>query len=196
MSGEYRTIVADPPWPLKIGSKRTARSTSKTSTWNAHHDVRPVPYETMSLDEIAALPVADWAAESAHLYVWTINRFLEETYEIVRQWGFKPGQTLTWAKAPMGLGPGGAFSQSSEFIIFGRRGVAPHLQRIDRTVFDWKRPYGSDGKPMHSAKPDAFLDMVEAVSPGPYLEMFARRARLGDWHYFGDQSLETAEVTA
>ena len=193
MPRRYRTIVADPPWPLKIGSKRTDRSSSRT--WNSHHHVRPVPYETMSLEEIAALPIERVAEDSAHLYVWTINRFLEQTFEIVRAWGFKPGQVLTWAKSPMGLGPGGAFAQSTEFVIFGRRGTAPHQARIDRTAFDWKRPYGSDGKPMHSAKPDAFLDMVEHVSPGPYVELFARRARFG-WDYWGDESLGTAELPA
>jgi hypothetical protein len=74
-------------------------------------------------------------------------------------------------------------------VIFGRRGTAPHLTRVDRTVFDWKRPYGPDGKPAHSAKPDAFLDMVEVVSPGPFAELFARRARFG-WAYpLGNQSL-------
>jgi len=191
MSGAYRTIVADPPWPLKMGSRRTAKSTSVT--WNAHHDVRAVPYKTMTLGEIAELPVVDLAAEGAHIYVWTINKFLEDTFEIVRGWGFNPGQTLVWAKSPMGLGPGGAFAQTSEYVIFGRRGTAPHQQRIDRTVFDWKRPYGPDGKPAHSAKPDAFLDMVEQVSPGPYVELFARRARFG-WDYWGDQSLGTAEL--
>jgi len=183
----YRTLVIDPPWPLQIGSKRTDRSTSRT--WNMHHDIRPVPYPTMTLDAITALPIEQLADDSAHIYVWTINRFLEATFGIVRGWGFTPGQVLTWAKSPMGLGPGGAFAQTSEFVIFGRRGTAPHLSRIDRTVFDWKRPYRPDGKPAHSVKPDAFLDMVERVSPEPRAELFARRARFG-WHYpIGDQAL-------
>ena len=127
----YRTIVTDPPWPLKMGSRRTNKTTSKT--WGAHHDIRPVPYETMTLEAIAALPVMDLAEENAHLYCWTTNRFLEATFEIVRGWGFKPGQVLTWAKAPMGLGPGGAFAQTTEHCIFARRGTAPHQTRVDRT---------------------------------------------------------------
>jgi N6-adenosine-specific RNA methylase IME4 len=53
--------------------------------------------------------------------------------------------------------------------------------------FNWKR------QREHSAKPDAMLDMVESVSPGPYVELFARRARFG-WDYWGDQSLGTAEL--
>jgi N6-adenosine-specific RNA methylase IME4 len=186
-NNRYSVLVTDPPWPLAIGSKRTARSTSKT--WNAHHDVRPLPYPTMTLEAIAALPVDELCAEDAHLWIWTVNRFVEQTYEIVREWGFKPpGQLCTWAKAPMGLGPGGAFAQTSEHFLFVRRGKAPHLTRVDRTVFDWKRPYGPDGKPAHSAKPDAFYDLVDTVSPGRRLEMFSRAARLG-WDTWGNESL-------
>jgi N6-adenosine-specific RNA methylase IME4 len=36
---------------------------------------------------------------------------------------------------------------------------------------------------------------VERASPGPYLELFARRARFG-WDYYGDESLQTAQVPA
>lgn len=142
----------------------------------------------MSLDAIAALPVADLAERNAHLYVWTVNAFLDATYDLVRGWGFKPSQILVWAKPPRGLGMGGAFTNTTEFILFARRGSLPPKERTDTSWWNWKRG-------PHSAKPEAFLDMVERVSPGPYLEMFARRNRLG-WDTWGNQSLDHVELVA
>ncbi len=86
----------------------------------------------------------------------------------------------------MGMGLGGAFVQTTEHVLFARRGTLPAQQRIDSTWWNWKRG-------QHSAKPDAFLDIVEAVSPGPYLEMFSRRARLG-WDTWGNESLHGGEA--
>jgi N6-adenosine-specific RNA methylase IME4 len=141
-----------------------------------------LPYRTMPVDDIKALPVADMAATNAHLYVWTINRYVENTYEIARCWGFEPKTLLVWAKAPMGIGPGGAFSITTEYIMFATRGHAKAQRRWDTTWWSWPR-----GR--HSAKPDAFLDIVEQVSPGPYAELFARAARFG-WDYpVGNQAL-------
>lgn len=148
----------------------------------------------MTLDEIAALPVDDLAAADAHLYVWTTNRFLEDTYDIVRGWRFRPAQLLTWCKPPMGVGFGGAFTTTTEFVIFARRGTMPHAARQDSSWWQWSRPY-ENGHIAHSAKPEAFLDLVEQVSPGPYLEMFARRNRLG-WDTWGDEALEHVEIAS
>jgi N6-adenosine-specific RNA methylase IME4 len=50
-------------------------------------------------------------------------------------------------------------------------------------------------KMAHSQKPEAFLDLIERVSPGPYLELFARRNRLG-WDTWGDQALQHVEVAS
>lgn len=179
----YRTIVADPPWELQ-----RLESPGRAGFGTQRDTLRSValPYGTMTNGDIAALPVGEMAEPDAHLYVWTVNRHVEATYDIARAWGFEPKTLLTWAKAPMGLGPGGTFSQTSEHILFCRRGSDVRLSRADSTWWGWKR-----GK--HSAKPDGFLDVVEQVSPGPYLELFARRARFG-WDYWGDQSLGTAEL--
>ena len=181
----YRTIVADPPWAY--------------STWatgrlpqGAQHDGRARPtlaYNSMTVDEIAALPVADMAADTAHLYLWTTNRYLWDARRVAEAWGFTYSQLLVWAKTPMGKGPGGAFAQNAEYILFCWRGRLEYRQRLERVWFNWKRTGH------HSVKPDAMLDMVELVSPGPYVELFARRARFG-WDYWGDQSLGTAEVEA
>lgn len=187
----YKTIVADPPWSYPEGWPET--STSDASVFNkagvprAKQERTGLPYAAMSLDEIAALPVADLAEPDAHLYLWTTNRYLFDARVVAEAWGFRYSQTLIWAKTPMGKGPGGAFAQNAEFILFCRRGKLPYVTKQDSVWFNWKR----GGSGAHSKKPDAMLDLVEATSPGPYVELFARRARFG-WDYWGDESLGTA----
>jgi N6-adenosine-specific RNA methylase IME4 len=178
---KYRTIVADPPWRVNNPSG-WGKGTSAGSRW--------LPYSTMTVPEICALPVENVAEDVAHLYLWTVNRHIESAYEVVRAWGFKPSTLLTWTKSPHGPGPGGHFVQTTEFVLFARRGVEGRnpSRRIETTWWHWPR-----GK--HSEKPDAFLDVVEEVSPGPYLELFARRARIG-WDAWGDESPGTAELLA
>lgn len=166
---KYRTIVVDPPW-------RTTTGPPWASGDNGH---AALGYPTMALEEITALPVGDWAEEAAHVYLWTTNILVPKAYEIVAAWGFKPSVILTWAKTPMGVGLGDAFAITTEHIIFGHRGGLRPLTRIPSTWWNWKR-----GR--HSAKPEAFQDLVEQASPGPYLEMFARRQRLG-WDTWGNE---------
>jgi len=88
----------------------------------------------------------------------------------------------------MGLGFGGTFTPTAEHVLFARRGVLPATQRIDTTWFQW--PRGT-----HSRKPEAFLDLVEQVSPAPRLEMFARRQRLG-WDTWGNEALNHVEIAS
>lgn len=176
---KYRTIVADPPWDY--GQARPGFSGL------AKNPGAMLPYQTMTLCEITKLPVATMAAESAHLYLWTTNRFLRHSFEIVEEWGFQFSCVLAWCKEPMPFSYGSpAFKSTLEFILFAYRGRSEPLSREERQWFQWPR-----GK--NSAKPDAFLDMVERVSPAPRLELFARRARFG-WDYWGDESLQTAQL--
>jgi len=188
---KYRTIVADPPWPMPDSGRRTGPG---THTWGreSHSPNVVIPYERMSLDTISGLPVPDLAERDAHLYLWVTNRFLEKAYEISRHWGFRPVQLLTWCKPRIGLGLGGTFASTSEFVLFGRRGVLKATQREDSTWWEWPRPY-ANGHIAHSTKPEAFLDMVERVSPPPRLELFARRNRLG-WDTWGNEALEHVEL--
>lgn len=191
----YRTIVADPPWPVKDSGPRTLAKGGRWDTSGAGTAGKRsvVPYDRMSIEEIKGLPVAELAERDAHLYVWAVNAYLPEAYDVVRAWGFRPATLLTWCKKPMGLGLGGTFVNTTEFVVFARRGNLSALSRVDSTWWQWRRPHIGAGGPTHSAKPDAFLDLVEQVSPGPHLEMFARRGRMG-WDYFGDESLGTAEL--
>jgi N6-adenosine-specific RNA methylase IME4 len=148
----------------------------------------------MSLDQIAALPVPTFAEQDAHLYLWTTQRYLRDSFDIVDGWGFRVSATLTWCKAPMGF-MGGAFRSSTEFCHFARRGALAHQAQAPQRWFTWPRVGWTQHDPQakHSRKPEAFIDLVEQVSPGPYIELFARRARFG-WDYWGDESLQTVEV--
>lgn len=186
----YRTIVADPPWTQKGGPLDGPEFFG-----GANGASKDLPYPTMTLDEIRELPVAELAERDAHLYLWTTNAYVEHSYSVVRAWGFKPSTLLVWAKNAMGGGLGGAWGITTEFVLYARRGQLDNKGRHVGTWFNVKRPYRADGKPDHSRKPDAFLDMVEGVSPGPYLEMFARRQRLG-WDTWGNEALNHVEMSS
>ena len=143
-----------------------------------------MPYPTMTLAEIAAMPVSGVADKDAHLYLWTTQAWLRESYRVLDAWGYKQGAILVWSKPPKGVC--GTYVCSTEYCIFGRRGNLAHKRRQLGTCFEWPRAG-------HSAKPEAFLDMVESVSPPPYLEMFARRQRLG-WDTWGNEALNHVEL--
>lgn len=187
----YRTIVADPPWAYPDGWP--ALSTSPQAATRGYRVAegtqqrRSLPYDDMTVNAIAALPVSEWSMADAHLFLWTTNRYLRDAFGVAEAWGFRPSQVLTWCKPPKGIGPGGVFANSSEFCVYARRGKPEHFQRTDRTWWEWPRSN------THSRKPEAFLDLVESVVPGPYLELFSRRARLG-WDTWGNESLHGGEA--
>ena len=170
-SGTFATIVADPPWPYEDWPEFADAAGDA-------NDRRDLPYQSMTLDEISQLEVP--AADDSHLFLWTTNRFLEDAYDVVRAWNFSPSEVLVWAKPPRGIGPGGIFSNTAEFMVYGRKGKPEHNERVDSSWWSWPR-----GR--HSAKPAAFLDLVERVCPGPFLEMFAREPREG-WESWGLES--------
>ena len=169
----YRTIVADPPWFYAPGGPR---SDGRPNDPNKPA-VKPPPYSMMSVDDIKALPVGDLADADAHLYLWTTNAYLRAAFDIATAWGFRHSQTLTWCKPTKGIGPGGAFTNTTEFVLYCRRGSLAWRDRIDTTWWLWPRG-------PHSVKPPAFLDVVEQVSPGPYVELFCRSPRFG-WDSWG-----------
>lgn len=177
MSG-YRTIVADPPWQAAHQDSPGAGG----ADWITKG--RPQGrYGTMTVAEIGELEIP--AADHSHLWLWALSQHLDWGFEVARSWGFEPVTTLTWCKPGLGVG---RFQCNTEHVILARRGHRSHspFGKTGGTWFDW--PRGA-----HSSKPDAFYDLVEQVSPGPYLELFARRARFG-WDYWGDESLGTAQI--
>jgi len=170
--GQFSCIVADPPWQLDTGPDVMG------GTGERGHD--HLAYEQMTVDAICDLAVEQRAAVDAHLYLWTTNRYVEASYTIARAWGFKPSALLVWCKQPRGIGLGDTYRQTTEFVLFARRGHLTSRRIVDRTWFDWPR-----GK--HSVKPAAFYDMVESVTPPPYLDMFARRDRK-NWTVWGAEA--------
>ncbi len=181
---KYRTIVADPPW--HYGSTQPGFTLGPV---DGSRGVRrsDVPYPTLTVDEIAGLPVEELAEKDAHLYLWTTNTHLRHAWRICESWGFKYSTLLVWCKNPMGAAGFPAYPCQTEFVIFARRGSLPYIERATSNWWNWKRSE-------HSAKPEAFMDLVEQVSPAPRLEMFSRRARLG-WDTWGDEALNHVELT-
>lgn len=184
---KYRTIVADPPWPIETSALARQRQ----------RDRGFLPYSTMSIEAIEALPVkplsqSDVAGnrsdktiprDGSLLFLWTTTAFLEVAHRVARAWGFTPTVVLVWCKSNRANDMGGTFPANVEFVIVGRRGSPkPYVGQADTRWFTWPR-----GR--HSEKPEAFFDLVEAISHGPYLELFARRQRLG-WDTWGDEALE------
>lgn len=181
----YRTIAADPPWPL-CWRPGTIRANGRGVRYRALK--KELGYETMSIEAIAALPVAELAAVDAHLYLWCPDEFLlaGDAATVARAWGFEPRRQIIWCKRGYGMG---TFPRPQhEALVFCTRGVLDPLIRDAGSWHVWKQPY-ENGARKHSAKPEGAYDLIERASPGPYLELFSRRARLG-WDHHGDESLE------
>ena len=162
-SGErFGTIYADPPWEY-----RNHRSNGAA----ANH------YPTLTVEEIAALPVQNLAADAAHLHLWTTNAFLFESKRVLEAWGFEYRSCFVWVKPELGVG--NYWRVSHEYLVFGVRGNAPFLRR-DR------RSWAEFGRGRHSQKPNEIRQTVETVSPPPRLELFARMRHPG-WVSWGNE---------
>ena len=174
--GGFATVLADPPW-------RFVNRTGKVAPEHRRLD----RYDTMTLEEICALGVDSVSAPNAHLYLWVPNALLPAGLQVMRSWGFRYVSNLIWAKrrkdgGPDGRGVGFYFRNVTEPILFGVRGSM-------RTLAPGRRQVNilESRKREHSRKPDEQYDVIEACSPGPFLEMFARYPRAG-WHAWGDES--------
>jgi len=151
---KYKTILVDPPWPTGQQGKYGA----------AHH------YNLMTLERIKAMPVGDLAADSAHLYLWCYpaTRYIAE--DILRAWGFEFKDEFVWGKDQMGLGQ--YFRHAHETLLLGVKGKLP-------VKFRGQRSFTMLPRQDHSHKPEEVHVMVQRLSPGPYLELFARRPMPG-----------------
>lgn len=187
MEKKFNVIYADPPWGQKAGRALSGyKMVDGKQVWNSEDKKsRNLPYSTMSVAEICMMPVSDIAAKDAHLYLWVTNKYLLEAKEVIRAWGFKYSTCLTWKKKRMGGGLGGAFRITHEHLLYCRRGNLKNIGVFPETVIEAKRPY-VNGYPCHSKKPELFAEIIQSVSPGPYLEMFARSERIG-WEVHGNQ---------
>ena len=175
----FGTILADPPWRFQNRTGKMAPEHRRLSR-----------YGTMELDEIKVLPVAEVAAEPAHLYLWVPNALLPDGLAVMKAWGFEYKSNLVWHKVRKdggsdGRGVGFYFRNVTELCLFGVRG------KNARTLAPGRRQVNLVGtrKREHSRKPDEFYDVIEACSPGDRLELFARGARHG-WAAWGNQADE------
>ena len=177
-AGGFSTILADPPW----------RFTNRTGKVAPEHK-RLGRYETMSLDDIKALPVSTVASTNAHLYLWVPNALLPDGLDVMRSWGFRYVTNIIWAKrrkdgGPDGRGVGFYFRNVTEILLFGVKGhmrtLAPGRSQVNMI---------ETRKREHSRKPDEQYDLIEACSPGPYLELFARYSRK-NWVTWGNEAAD------
>ena len=165
---EYKTIYADPPYPQKIIGKFAERNRRALE----------LPYNTMSIEEICNLPINELADKECHLWIWTTNQFLHDTFHIIEKWGFKYLQTITWIK-PSGCGA--YFVNTTQHLLFAYKEKCIFKRgRFKPTHFKTSIPKG------HSVKPTQVYTMIEDISEEPRLELFARNRREG-WDVFGNE---------
>ncbi|NJM29050.1 MAG: S-adenosylmethionine-binding protein [Rhizobiales bacterium] len=181
---KFHTVLADPPW-------RFANRTGKM----APEHRRLARYETMTMEDIAALPVAEIVRDPAHLYLWVPNALLPEGLAVMKAWGFAYKSNIVWHKIRKdggsdGRGVGFYFRNVTELLLFGVRG------KHARTLAPGRRQVNmmETRKREHSRKPDEQYGLIESCSKGPYLELFARGTRPG-WTYWGNQANENYRPT-
>lgn len=181
---KYRTIYADPPWQFQ---NRTGKVAPEHKRLNR--------YETMDLDAIKALPVGEIAEAKSHLYLWVPNALLPEGLQVLSAWGFEYKTNIIWEKVrkdgqPDGRGVGFYFRNVTEILLFGIRGDKNRTLDPARSQVNLIRTI----KREHSRKPDEIIPIIEACSPGPYIELFARGDRQG-WDVWGNQATAEYEPT-
>jgi N6-adenosine-specific RNA methylase IME4 len=177
-SRRFGAIVADPPWRFR---NRTGKV--------APEHRRLARYGTLTLEEIAALPVAGVAAERSHLYLWVPNALLAEGLAVMAAWGYTYKSNLVWHKVrgdggSDGRGVGFYFRNVTELVLFGARGGLRTLAPARRQVNLFQ-----SRKREHSRKPDEQYGLIESCSPGGYLELFGRGTRPG-WTVWGNQATD------
>ncbi|MCW2307100.1 MT-A70 family methyltransferase [Rhodobium gokarnense] len=180
----FRTVLADPPW----------RFTNRTGKVAPEHR-RLSRYDTMTTDEICALPVADIVEQPAHLYLWVPNALLPDGLRVLSAWGFEYKSNIVWHKVRKdggsdGRGVGFYFRNVTELLLFGVRGKNARTEAPGRRQVN----YVASRKREHSRKPDEQYEIIESCSNGPYLELFARGTRPG-WTYWGNQATDEYKPT-
>lgn len=175
-SCQFGTVMADPPWQFQNRTGKMAPEHKRLSR-----------YATLDLDAIKEIPVSLSAADNSHLYLWVPNALLPEGLAVMDAWGFTYKSNIVWHKirkdgGPDGRGVGFYFRNTTELLLFGVRGSLRTLDPARRQVNILRTR-----KREHSRKPDEQYPLIEACSPGPFLELFARGPRPG-WTTWGDQA--------
>lgn len=150
---KWRTILADPPWGGKVALQNGGYGACKH-------------YNLLDLEQIKSMPIGDLAEENAHCWLWVTAATLEHGYDVLRKWGFTPRSIFIWIKPRMGLGV--YLRNCAEFVLLGTKGKAP-------IQFNSQMNWGFFPLQGHSHKPEEVMEIIKRCSPGPYLELFARR---------------------
>lgn len=166
-TGKFRVIYADPPW-------------SYGNTQPDYHTEQRDHYPVMPLSDICALPVREWAEDDAVLFIWVTSPILEESFQVIRAWGFKYKASFVWDKVHHNMGHYN--SVRHEFLLVCVRGSCqPDVRKLFDSVQSIERTE-------HSKKPDEFYGIIETIyTHGERLEIFSRRPREG-WKAYGNQS--------
>ena len=183
---KFQTIVADPPWPYdtsRTGNFAIPKSKGQEHQRAVHH----MGYSTLTMEQLAGMKVEEFADTPCHLYLWTTNAFMNEAFDLVTAWGFQQKTILTWGKLvndtgkiKASMGVGYYYRGSTEHCLFAVRGSQRLLTETPKPTLYMSRRLG------HSIKPDWFYRLVEECSPGPRLDVFARKPRAG-WSVFGNE---------
>jgi N6-adenosine-specific RNA methylase IME4 len=166
---KFRTIVADPPWDQPMRGKRNRK----------REGVLPerLPYPTMTLDDIKALPIGDFSETGCHNWLWTTNAFLRQGFDVMDAWGFKYLAPVTWIKPS---GAGNWFVHRTQTILFGYyKKCQFNLERYLPTCFEALPS-------RHSEKPEESFMLIERVSDPERVELFSRRKR-NEWSAWGNE---------
>ena len=183
---KFRTILADPPWhTTDAGASARPRSWKMIANSTPNRDEEEQLYPTMKYRELEAMPVESLAAPQAHLWMWSMNGTVEQAYRLIRAWGFNPMFPMTWCKTgekgnPV-FGMGVYVRMNTEQLIFATRGTPAIMPAVP-----WMGSFFFAPRSTHSRKPDKQYEIIEQVSDGPRIELFARRPREG-WTSWGNE---------
>ena len=177
---KYNIIYADPAWKVMAGSKQGRKKGDSEKSLK-------LTYPTMELEDIKNLPVKELADKNCVLFLWTINKYLEQSYEVARAWGFKPSTMLVWDKTPKGIGLGGTFTLANEYLLFCRRGTVKANHRVKGNHWHFPRE-------KHSRKPEFFRNLItETFGDLPRVELFAREKFEG-WDAWGNEVEDSINI--
>lgn len=170
--GGFDLIMADPPWSFDLRSQKGEEKSAQAQ------------YGCMSLDAIAALPLAALAAENAVLWLWATNPLLREAFQIMDAWGFTYKTAGHWVKTTkhgkLGFGTGYILRCAGEPFLIGTRGAPKTAKNVRSVVMGRIRE--------HSRKPEeAFLEAEKLMPDAKRIEVFSRQRRPG-WSNWGNEA--------
>lgn len=178
---KFKTIVADPPWEYPEGFNSQPHAHDGPIT----HD-KPLPYPSMTVEEICALQVSALADTDCRLWLWTTSRYLPDAFDVMKAWGFRyKTAAFVWVKSNKKsdtdfFGMGNWTRANAEICLLGIRGKPKRVSAAVRQVI--RRPIMR-----HSEKPPEVRErIVTLMGDIPRVELFARVKTEG-WSVWGNE---------